>query len=164
MRNDPKEPPSDVLDYIKSKFFYRDGEIDTVNNTNVGSVHKRKPNSKPYMRISFIYGGEKWKIYRSHIVWFLNMGSWPISEIDHRDRNTLNDKYENLFTVTHEEQQRNKNSYRWGFEVDKRGERSFRARSKFLRVHLGTFGSREAAYEAIDKYIEENRAKLEGML
>ncbi len=42
-------------------------------------------------------------VYRSHIVWALHNGEWPKwpMEIDHKDRNRLNDRIENLRISTH---------------------------------------------------------------
>lgn len=159
MSNNPIEPPDEVKEYIKVKYEYRDGEVDTVFKKNVGFIHKRGENKKPYWRVGFMFNGITYRIYRSHIVWFLCSGMWPIMEIDHIDRNTLNDKYDNLRVATHGEQQQNKDNYKYGFEVDKTGNGTFRARSRKIGVYLGKFNTREEAYEAINEYLE-----MRGML
>ena len=113
MSNVPKEPSEEVLEYIRSKYSYRDGMIDSINNLDVGSVHYRGKEKKPYKRICFEKNCQKYKVYRSHMVWFLCKGFWPYMEIDHIDRDTLNDKIDNLIQATHMEQQRNKDNYKY---------------------------------------------------
>jgi hypothetical protein len=50
-------------------------------------------------------------IYRSILVWALNNQAWPTLEIGHRDRNTLNDKIENLRPATRSQHKANNTKY-----------------------------------------------------
>lgn len=48
-------------------------------------------------------------LYFAHILIWLGMtGEYPINEIDHKDTNRINNKWENLREATHNENQRNK--------------------------------------------------------
>lgn len=162
MSNAPKEPSQDVLDYIKTHFSYRDGMIDGMMKQDIGSLHKRGGSNKTYKRITFVVSGEKYRIYRSHMVWFLCTGNWPVMELDHTDRNSLNDKFDNLMMATSKERQRNKDKYRYGLEIEKLKSGRFKAKSRVLKVYLGNYVSREAAKEAIEKYLEDRGLVIGG--
>lgn len=58
-----------------------------------GSVNKPN-NKKEYYRRVLNVDGKMIKAH--HIVWLFNTGFWPQHEIDHIDRNPLNNKFENL--------------------------------------------------------------------
>lgn len=48
------------------------------------------------------------KLYLAHqLIWLLTYGEWPENDIDHRDRNPMNNKIENLRVVTRQENQHN---------------------------------------------------------
>jgi hypothetical protein len=51
--------------------------------------------------------------YLAHRVIFLWMeGRWPDPEVDHDDHDTGNNRWKNLFEVTHQQNMKNKNRYR----------------------------------------------------
>jgi len=151
MTSTPKEPPQEVQDYIKSHFSYRDGMIDGMLKQDVGSIHYR--GKIPYKRIEINYRGDRYRIYRSHLVYFLCRGFWPALEIDHEDRNSLNDKIENLRMATKVEQNLNRGNYSGYFEVDKTKDGKYRVRNKRTKQYLGRYFTREEAYEAIDEWL-----------
>jgi hypothetical protein len=44
----------------------------------------------------------------SHIIWALTTGRFPRQEIDHRNRNAINDKHDNLREATHSQNMQNR--------------------------------------------------------
>jgi len=147
-------PPKEILDYIENNYYYQEGKIYNLKNEEVGFLHKRFDKKWIY-KISV----SKRKVMRSHIVWFLTQKYWPTMEIDHKDRNQLNDLYDNLREVTDAEQQQNKNNYKGhkGFSVEERKDKprifKWRVRNQTNKVTLGNYDSREKAIEAIDEWI-----------
>jgi hypothetical protein len=151
-----KKPDDETLQYIKDHYFYNyeNGTIDSSWAKNVGSVEET--HSRLICKIKV----KQRKIRRCHIVWFLNTEEWPISQIDHEDRNSLNDEFENLRQVDDDTQQQNKHNYSGykGFSVIKQPEwekirlKQWRARNQKRGINLGYFQNREDAIVAIDEY------------
>jgi len=53
------------------------------------------------------------KCYRTHrLIWFWHYGEWPDGEIDHKDRNPMNNRIENLRVVSKSENQHNHGLHR----------------------------------------------------
>lgn len=47
--------------------------------------------------------------YRAHhVIWMMKTGAWPIGKVDHKDRNGLNNKWDNLRLASDTENARNK--------------------------------------------------------
>lgn len=151
-----KIPDDNILEYIKSNFEYEDGRINGPQNKDIGTIFQTKRG--PICRLSV--AGTTRKLRRYHIVWYLCRGWWPMLEIDHRDRNTLNDKIENLREVTVLQQQENKNNSRMynGFSiqlcVDKKRSKPWRVRNQKLGYNIGYYKTKEAAEQAIDRWLE----------
>lgn len=62
-----------------------------------------KPFSDGYGRVK-IDG----KLHRTHrLIWLLTHGEWPVNDIDHVDRNPMNNRIENLRAATRSENQHN---------------------------------------------------------
>ena len=91
----PKLPPEEVLNYLKSRYKYLDGEIVSLYGYKVGN-----PSSNGLaMQMGIKVGGRKGKYYNlklHHVVWLFCKGEWPSHEIDHKDRNPFNNLIENL--------------------------------------------------------------------
>ena len=145
MSNIPNAPTKDLMEYIKNHYFYRDGKIDGVNKEDLGYNHKRSKIKSTYKRLSVEFGGVKYKFYKYHVVWFLCTGEWPPTEIDHINRDSLDDRFENLRLAEHKENQRNQDRctmYR-GFSIwlcqDKPRNRPYRVRNREFKVGLGYF-------------------------
>lgn len=49
---------------------------------------------------------------RSRLAWFYMTGKWPVDQIDHKDRNSLNDRFENLREATKWQNLSNRSKYR----------------------------------------------------
>lgn len=86
------------------------------------------------------------KKYRaSRLAWFCAHGVWPNGEIDHRDRNRLNDAIANLREATSSQQKANRSANN-GRELPKGVKRRYH---KFVarlgKKHIGSFGTVEEA-------------------
>jgi len=69
-----------------------------------GSINKPNKNKDYYRKVVNI-DGQMIKVH--HIVWLLNTGDWPTMEIDHKDRNSLNNNFNNLELSNRSLQSRN---------------------------------------------------------
>ncbi len=96
------------------------------------------------------------KYYKAHrIAWLYMTGEWPKEEIDHRDLNGMNNKWENLREATHSQNQfnkraqsNNKSGYK-GVHWDKYKEKWVAAIGiNNKSIYLGRFRSKEDAYMA----------------
>lgn len=150
-----KEPMPEVLEYIQERYTYRDGCIDGPYKQDVGEISKR-PDGKLIRRIRI--HGRNYKVH--HIIWYLCHGFWPTKELDHIDRNTLNNKIENLREVSRSEQLENRGFSKIykGISIEKRIDKPrskpYRAMNKSKGVNLGHFESEDAAKEAVDKWAD----------
>lgn len=90
-----------IEDYIKEHFHYNDGVITRNDRKNSnGSVDT-------YGYLIFKIKGKQYKAHR--IAWLLNYGSFPETELDHINRNKLDNRIENLRECTRKEQCLNRN-------------------------------------------------------
>lgn len=96
------------------------------------------------------------KTYRVHrVIWLWCKGSWPENEIDHLDRNRMNNRINNLQDVEHKQNQQNigrhsDNSSGFpGVSWHKRAKK-YRARIEVddKDIYLGYFNTAEEAYRA----------------
>lgn len=89
-----------IEDYIKKYFQYDNGNLIRTDRKNGdGSLDK-----DGYLIIKI-----KGKQYKAHrIVWLLNYGKFPKSELDHINRNKLDNRIENLRESNRKEQNNNK--------------------------------------------------------
>lgn len=94
---------------------------------------------------------------RAKIAWFYMTGEWPEHEVDHRDTDSLNDKWENLRPATRSQQQANTRCYKsnkFGLKgvhrVAGRKARPYRAMvtKDDRRISLGYFETETAAFAA----------------
>lgn len=89
---------------------------------------------------------------RGRLVWFFVTGKWPI-EIDHQDKDRLNDRWSNLREATRIQNEANKGPYR-NNQTGIKGVRFQKGRwhaaiqINWRRTYLGSFTSKEAAAEA----------------
>lgn len=75
-----------------------------------GSIKRSNPTAPPYLHIS-IDG----ITYKAHIIaYYIETGEWLPGKIDHKDGNSLNNKWENYRLATRSEQNRNMAKHRDG--------------------------------------------------
>lgn len=96
------------------------------------------------------------KLYFTHrVIWLWHHGSWPEGEIDHIDRNLMNNRIDNLRDVSRSENkhnrglQRNNSSGYLGVSWNKQREK-YQAHIKVnsKKIFLGRFDTTEEAYLA----------------
>jgi len=81
----------------------------------------------------------------SRVAWLYMTGEWPSSQIDHKDRNRLNDSWSNLRHATHSQNMANRPFPRARF-VD--GKWDVRIQKDGTRHYIGRFSSLAEAREA----------------
>ena len=91
----------------------------------------------------------------SHIVWLMHTGEWPVGQLDHRNRDTLDDRIENLRDVTQSLNLQNQEGPRKQNQTGFRGvspdhDGRFKATITVDRqqIWLGRFDTPEEAHEA----------------
>ncbi len=82
-----------------------------------GSI-SRVRNSPPYRTISIIIEQYNFRIPAAQIIWASKHRQWPKSELDHKDRDSLNDCIDNLRKATYSQQiinqdRKNKTGFKW---------------------------------------------------
>ena len=93
------------------------------------------------------------KLYQAHrLAWFYMTGSWPVNQIDHIDRNRINNIFNNLRDTTHNgynrgEYNTNTSGYK-GVYLIKSGRYSSSIYFESKLKHLGTFNTPEEAAKA----------------
>jgi hypothetical protein len=104
------------------------------------------------IRIGFHYG-----IYQAHrLAWLYMTGEWPPGVVDHKDCNPSNNVWTNLREATQRQNiwnSRIKSNNTSGYKGVTRDKKRWTARimANYQKVHLGTFDTKEEAYEA---YVE----------
>lgn len=130
-----------------------------------GDVPK-KVNTRLAGEIAGTDGKRKWGAYRQIVVggrsylahrlaWLYMTGEWPSAEIDHRDRNGLNNRWPNLREATPSQNGANKgasSTNRCGVKgatfVKRTGKYQAKIKDKGLSKHLGYFDTAEEANAA----------------
>lgn len=94
--------------------------------------------------------------YASRLAFVWMLGRWPLDEVDHKDRDPSNDKWDNLRDATSSDNKFNRdlgyhNSYRG---VYRSGDNTWWANAG--SVYLGTYNSLEEAVAAREKALQHN--------
>lgn len=112
------------------------------------------PDKDGYVRICIDY-----KLYGAHrLAWFYMTGNWPTKQIDHKDRISNNNKFDNLREASNYQNSANKESKSKCPGVSKRGKK-WRAKivADGKEKRLGTFATPElasAAYVAAKRELQ----------
>ena len=108
-----KAPPMEVLNFIKEMYTYDDGTIYRI--MSKGNEKEAGSFDCGYIRIGLTYGGVYYRLQAHHVAWLLNKGYWP-EQLDHEDRNRMNNRIGNLREATFAENNTNKimpNPHKW---------------------------------------------------
>lgn len=97
--HDPIQPSKRELELLNKKYYL--DEFGALKRN--GSFEKIGSGDK-YLRVAMWTDGKRRSYSVHHVVWFIYYGVWPKVELDHKDRNTLNNLVCNL-----EETNRSKN-------------------------------------------------------
>ena len=99
-------------------------------------------------------GGKSGKNYQSHqLVWLYMTGQWPVLDIDHKNGDRLDNRFENLREITRSSNLQNSLVCKKGSLIKYRGVTKNKKRfasgitADKVRYHLGTFDTAEEAYQ-----------------
>lgn len=123
-------------------------------------ILKERKVGTPVGRGSYLQVSVGYNAYYVHrVIWFLQHGTWP-DVIDHKDKDTWNNKLDNLREATHSQNQANRD-VRFGNQVGLKG--VIKVGNKFTasitinrkQKHIGVFLTKEDAFAAYK--IEANK-------
>ncbi len=115
----------------------------------VGSADRRTNSGQPYLRVSIC--GVSYMVHL--LIWVMVTGSPPEEEVDHLDRDSLNNRWKNLRACTRSQNQANTGLYK-NNRTGLRGVHVFRGRFRAMiskdgkNRHIGYFVTRQEAEEA----------------
>ena len=172
----PQRPPDWVLERIRTTLQY-DPESGWLTwivqrmrikaGTRAGTVWTSPASGRKVRKICFGRGTKEVFVkYEHHVAWFLHTGEWPEMEIDHKDRDATNNKWDNLRLCTPVQQRinyglrRNNTSGAQGVFWRER-DKSFSSKivANYKIHNLGTFKTFEkakAAYAAARLMYHDN--------
>ena len=110
-------------------------------------------NKGDYIQIHITSCEGRFLVYAHVAAYVLMTGVWPEHTIDHKDRNGLNNKWDNLRLATRSENSSNRgkrHSNHSGFKgVSKNGNKWVaRVTKDYKTVYLGSYSSKEEAHQA----------------
>lgn len=109
----PKKPPQWALDRIRSRLSYdpSTGRITWINDV-ARSVKEGDwagtKNAGNRRTIHLVMRGDSVRVREANVAYFLMTGDWPTFEIDHKDRDCSNNKWDNLRPATRHQQMHNR--------------------------------------------------------
>lgn len=103
---------------------------------------KKNPDGYKYISVSV----DNKNYIASHIIWVLKTGKYPEVTIDHKDRNSLNNSWENLRLANHSNQANNrKGKKNWKGVFKQKGRYRSRIKVNKKNISLGIFDCPAAA-------------------
>jgi len=154
-----KLPPREQLVY---RFIYNEDTGEFLHRHSLKGKHKANEpagyvNNTGYLSTWAVNG-----YYLVHrIIWKMVHDEEPV-EIDHKDRNRLNNKLDNLRAATEctNQQNRKRSNEHVGIRYELKGRYSARIQVNYKQIYLGTFWSLEQALEARREAEEKYNRKL----
>ena len=144
---------------IRQLFDYKNG--------NLYWKHQPRPNNPIDISVpagtihhtGYIYINTRGHSYAAHrLIWIYFTGKWPPHQIDHKDKNKLNNAIDNLRCASHSNNQMNQSKRRDNTSGYKgvswhKDTKKWRARIRVntQRIELGSYDTKEEAYEAYCK-------------
>lgn len=97
-----------------------------------------------------------WKCETSRVIWLIHYGKWPTQLVDHKDRNRLNNRIDNLREADYHQNGHNmasRNPFYKGVTFDANRSKHWRAQIRIAgrKTNLGRFHSAEDAAAAYQK-------------
>jgi HNH endonuclease len=96
------------------------------------------------------------------IIWTMQTGSWP-KQIDHKNRDGHDNRWENLREATHQQNKWNRSRPQTGLPrgVRRKGPRfTAQAKVNYQNIHLGSFDTPEEAHEAWRAFVRKKRGEF----
>lgn len=129
--------------------------------TNVWNTRYAGKQALSYISTYGYYCGAvlNYQLLAHRVVWAWHYGEWPILEIDHINRNRLDNRIENLRDVSHSENERNKSlsirskTGETGVYRTRSGRYSANYVSHLKKLQIGTYATIAEAAEARAKFI-----------
>lgn len=146
----PRKPSNDELEYIKNNYYSDSGKVYRfwdIQDKEVGYLKVKLG----YLVVKIRFGGKTREIRLHHLIWFFETGKWPIDEIDHKDRDKLNNLFNNLRMAnsTINSNNRDKDSgLPPGVIITPNGKYVARVVYNGIRIHIGTYVTIEDAFNA----------------
>lgn len=103
-----------------------------------------------YLRVKF--DGKHYPIHR--LAWYLYHGTWPKGQIDHINRDKLDNRIENLRDVSSRANSQNTNSFNYG-SIFYKGKWRVGYMVGNKKIHVGSFDDEQQAREAYLSAIEQ---------
>ena len=119
-----------------------------VNPGDIAGTISKTLRGRRYRRVNFF--GQRYPA--SHLIWVLMTGEWPSVQIDHRNRDSLDNRWDNLCAAFRSQNQGlNQTGYR-GVSLDKINNRWV---ARIKSQHVGRFNTAEEAARAYDVKAKE---------
>ena len=142
----------DILNEIKNRYTYNQDTGDIINISTGDKINAKYHNR--YYGFGFRLNGKKHSFLAHRAAYAMHHGYWP-DQVDHIDRNGLNNKIENLIDVTHSTNQRNQKIPK-NNTSGKKGVSFSKGRNKWIatignngkQITIGRFSNKQDAINA----------------